>query len=139
MSRIHSQKNENSSWIKSVRQAIAEERLLGSTCQLYSKKQSNRDIPPSQQCLCGRFPRRHSFNGEPKTDRITDGYWKIVRHAKKSTVTVYGIWNNKTKVFLFELFYSFFYFLQISSFDGILIELHPILQQSEYFRIKYAQ
>ena len=109
MARVHSQTG-NLPWIDRVHKAIADEKLLGITCQLYSKKQPNRNSLPSEPCLCGRLPRRHSFNSsKPKTERIADGHWKSIRHAKQSIVTVYGIWNNKTKVFLFELFYSYLF------------------------------
>jgi hypothetical protein len=113
MTRVHSEETENPPWIDCVRKAITDGKLLGVTCQLYSKVQPDRKSLPLQPCLCGRLPRRHSFNGKPKTERIADDHWKDTHHTKSSTVTVYGIWNNKTNVFLFELFYSFFIFFKL--------------------------
>ncbi len=121
MNCVHPQRIENPRWINSVHQAIAETKLLGVTCQLYSEKQPDRNSLPSDRCLCGRLPRKHSFDGDPKTDRVADGHWEDTRHTKPSTVTVYGIWNNKTKVFLFELsFYSFFIFFKLVHSMGSL-------------------
>jgi len=111
-SRVYSQKTvENPSWVDLVRQAIPEEqeKLRGSTCRLYKKGQTIADSDAEKRCLCGRLPRGHSFTSAPRSTPIAPGEtWSKFKHATKSKVTVYGIWNNKTKVFI-RIILSFFF------------------------------
>jgi len=110
--RVYSQKTvENSSWVDLVRQVIHEEqgKLWGSTCRLYKKGQTIADSEAAEPCLCGRLPRGHSFTRDPRSGPIApDETWSKFKHATKSNVTVYGIWNNKTKVFI-RIILSFFF------------------------------
>lgn len=141
MSRVHShEKIENPPWIDLVSRAIHEEKLHGSTCRLYSLAQAEDNSLSSERCLCGRLPRRHSY--VPKKELRSPKkfeHWEKLQHATESPVTVYGIWQNKTKVF-YSMSFILFNLLSISSFDGIPIEfdrrktnqLVPIIQHSEH-------
>jgi hypothetical protein len=101
MSDFHSQENvEDLSWMELVRQAVNKEELFGSTCRLYSTKQADDKSLISKRCLCGRLAQEHSFDGEIQTDPPSSSdEWGKFEHAKKAPVTVFGILQNKIKVY----------------------------------------
>jgi len=111
MNSAHSQEEtKNLSWKNSVRQAIHDGKFLGSTCKLYSKAQASGNSLTSKRCWCGRLPRRHSFNEEVTTELPADDEsWDKFEHGTKTSVTVYGVWKNKTKVY-FDKFQTFILF-----------------------------
>jgi hypothetical protein len=101
MNGIDSQKKvEDLSWMELVRQAVNKKKLVGSTCHLYSTKQVDEKSITSKRCLCGRLARKHSFTGEPQTDLLrTSAEWQKFEHASEAPVTVFGILQNKIKVY----------------------------------------
>jgi len=98
----HSQeKHEHLSWMELIRQSARNNELFGSTCHLYSKAQANDTrLDSKQRCLCGRLARKHSFDGTSRTELLNKSKeWGKFTHACEAPVTVFGILQNKTKVF----------------------------------------
>lgn len=111
MPSVHPQQtDEKTVWIIRIQEAIKNKQLLGSTCTIYTRKDAEILSDNSKQCLCGRLARCHSFDGDAFPEPIGENEsWDPTCHRTASAVTVYGIWNNKTKVFISTVFFFFIY------------------------------
>lgn len=88
------EENVNLSWVALIRQAVDKKELFGSTCKIPSKIQNKN----SQRCWCGR--RKHSFDKDVQVDPLgPEDEWEKYQHAAIARVTVFGILQNKIKVY----------------------------------------
>ncbi|UJR07956.1 hypothetical protein I4U23_012235 [Adineta vaga] len=88
---------EDLSWIGLISKAVTERELFGSTCHLYSREEETNAKNTPDPCVCGRRLRFHSFEQNPLTNLRESKSWEKFEHATEVPVSVYGIWNNKTK------------------------------------------
>ncbi|CAF0986831.1 unnamed protein product [Adineta steineri] len=98
MTQINLSENcEDLSWVGLINKAVKENELMGSTCHIYSKKDSDNETVCTKRCLCGRHARRHSFEKDAEINLRSDKDWEKARHATGAPVTVYGEWQDRTK------------------------------------------
>ena len=91
---------EDLTWVGLISRAVTEAKLLGSTCHLYSSNTTDNDPNNQDPCVCGRRKSIHSFAQDPLTHLRESSVWKESEHATEAHVSVYGVWENKTKVYL---------------------------------------
>src|SRR5690348_4202934 len=83
-------------WKELVKEQYITGKLKGVTCNIYSTRSAR--ITETKPCLCGRLPRQHSFDGEPKTINANHRKFKPSIHAEAVPLSVYGELKNGARV-----------------------------------------
>ena len=76
-------------WRKLVEEEVEKGKLKVLKCSCYSVS-NNENLDNEIKCICGRYARRHSFTGEPRTQYRTAQRWVRRFIAVEEDVTVYG-------------------------------------------------